>query len=270
MALAYGKLKGLAKPKTAAKSLPSSHTPQGAGTPRQGGKPLSQPSVPQIPDAQLGQMENRLAMAGSPRIGGRGAKPGATYRHGEFKGLTAGQAWAKMQGETPGQSPNSTGGRSAPYSAAGKVGGIDAYNARQGRSLAADIGLVPAQQAGTMSPLTRATAVSEFRNSPGVVDRNRYEATQPVLRNVTDSGAPMPVMSSKAPASRLFGAAPGQSPVQPTAGASTGASDPVSDLKQVLNQAAQPVTPATPATPAAPAATAKAPAAGAKPEKRPS
>jgi len=124
------------------------------------------PSQRFSPERQA-NMEDRLGAGGARRIGGRGAKPGATFRQGEFKGMTAGQAVAKMAGED---------------GTRGQWKGLDGHAAMQRRPLAQELGLTkkPATQPGAMSPTARAHGVQEFRNSPGVVARNRYEATQPV------------------------------------------------------------------------------------------
>lgn len=203
-------------------------------------------------------MEDRLAGAGARRVGGRGAKPGATYRQGEFKGMTAGQAWAKMTGEKPGQpSPNSTGGRAAPHSAAqvnaNRTGGIDGYRAMQRPGGPAPTSAIPANDP--------TAPVREFRNSPGVVDA-RAAAKPTAPDRAAMVGTARGAMESAQ--ARLFGSTITPPAVQPTPGASN--PDPVADFRQSLTQAASPAVPATPAAPAA--TTAKAPAAGASPEKK--
>ena len=123
---------------------------------------------------QMARVEADLGKAPARRIGGRGSKPGATYRSGKFAGMTQGQAYERAVADAMrpggGAAPNSTGGRAAPYSQSnGTMGtgqwGLDAYQARQGTRLADDLGLTRTPASAVRPTAPPSNPVADFRRS---------------------------------------------------------------------------------------------------------
>jgi hypothetical protein len=193
-----------------------------AGPPAPAGAPMTPPAAmspsPRFNADQVAEMEDRIGKAGSRRIGGRGARVGATYRQGEFRNQTQGQAFSQMADEMSGgtgRSANSRGGRAAALSPSNGTMGTDKW------ALDANKARKPMRPATTpaaaMTPAAPAAdPVADFRRSLGAM------------------AAPQPAPTAGAPTAAAPRAAQPTKPKAKSAGAWQGPPAPKSMASAVM------------------------------------
>jgi pyruvate dehydrogenase E2 component (dihydrolipoamide acetyltransferase) len=187
---------------TAITGVPKAPTPAASpvqtaipsGPPALSAMPMTPPDAmspaPRFNAGQVAEMEDRIGKAGSRRIGGRGAKVGATYRQGEFRGQTQGQAFSQMADEmTSGttRSANSRGGRAAALSPSNGTMGtgkwaLDAMAKKPAGPTTTPAAVMPAAPA--------ADPVADFRRSLGAMAAPQPAA--PAVAPAAPAAAPKP------------------------------------------------------------------------------